>query len=197
MNCVFIAPCYTTAMQHLRLFIALEISPEAARSLRSSFHDLPLEHQLYRTTRLEQLHVTIKFLGETDLTLIPQCISALDAASKGMTAVQLEFTKGALRPQGRPRTVQMDVVPTPALADIFKRVEQAFAEAEIAHFEHRAFRPHMKMARLNAAPSTDDIRTIHDWSMPDLTAMADALTLFESTLEPTGAVYTPLHRISL
>ncbi|MBI4091105.1 MAG: RNA 2',3'-cyclic phosphodiesterase [Candidatus Komeilibacteria bacterium] len=184
-------------MQHFRLFIALEIPPEQARSLTASFTSLPLEHPLYRISPAVQFHITLKFLGDIDILLIPQCITALENACEGLKPISIELTRGDLRPHGRPRTAIIGVRPVEALQGLFMRVDNALAEEGIAHHERRAFHPHITIARCTAAPSENDIRALQAWTIPERALYADTVTLFQSELKPNGAVYTALNRILL
>ena len=183
-------------MQHIRLFIALEIPAEQARSLCSSFKGLPITHSLYRQSPAAQLHITLKFLGNTDIALLPKCIEALESACEQAQPVTTEYTQGEMRPYGRPRTVIMGVDKTETLAELYSTIETHLAEEGIAHYERRAFHAHITVARSTVAPSPADIQTIASWIL-DGSLTAGTVTLFESILKPTGALYNALHRISV
>jgi 2'-5' RNA ligase len=183
-------------MQPLRLFIALELPPDLQQLLLSSFKKLPLHPNLYRLTPREQLHLTVKFLGDTPVTDLPALTSVLDSFD-GEPAPTIRVERGMLLPPGRPRAAVISAIPDPSLLDLQARIDALLSEEGLSQPERRRFRPHITVARLKEAAQPEDQQILAAWSPTSDSYPLLTMTLFQSELLPTGPRYTPLEQIVL
>jgi 2'-5' RNA ligase len=142
----------------------------------------------------ENLHVTLRFLGNVPREEVPALARAVGAAVAG--SAPFEATLGAARvlpSPRRPRVVVLDLAPEDALAALAGRVEEAVV-AEGRAPERRAFRAHLTLGRVRGR------------KVPDVTGVAAAaevrlpvreVVLFQSDLAPGGSRYTALERLPL
>ena len=150
--------------------------------------------------RPDDLHLTLKFLGDVDEAREPELRAALGQAAGGGSeprgvTVHIEGF-GVFPDFRRPRIVWAGVAADPALELLQHRVEQVFAPLGFAT-EARAFRPHLTLGRAGRDARPRDFTGLEG----ALTALAFAetalvadLDLMESTLQSSGAVYQVKHR---
>jgi len=196
----------------LRLFLGLplpESYQELLRDLRNAWKK-ELRSKL-TWTRPGNWHITLKFLGDTDDALLPELKNALTQTV--WQAYLLQGGGGGFFPPSkpgqplRPRVVwaglRQGAAETTALASA---VEAALTPLGI-EAQARPFRPHLTLARVKFAAREDAVagdkganRAAGGWPglLAALQAMdwpvcsMDTFVLWQSRLEPSGPVYTPL-----
>jgi 2'-5' RNA ligase len=138
----------------VRLFLALTFAPplqadiaEATRSLREALPSLAWVSE-------PRLHLTLKFLGETEPDAVPAirtaCTAAVHVAPEH--AVILGDV-GAFPNLRRPRVVWMGMHDTARLVSIAAALDHAVAALGVPA-ETRPFRPHVTLARVKVPLST-------------------------------------------
>jgi 2'-5' RNA ligase len=180
----------------IRAFIAIELddavrraAAEVVRVLRES----PGGDRA-RWVRPENLHVTLRFLGDIDPARIPSIVCNLREATAGLRPFQLGLGRVAAFPSARrPRVVSFEVGPGEPLAELAEAVEQAVVKAGFEP-EERRFWAHLTLGRVSG-------RAYPAVTAP-VTAMGESLVvneivLFRSELLRSGAIHTPLERIAL
>ncbi|MDQ8757862.1 RNA 2',3'-cyclic phosphodiesterase [Sphingosinicella sp. LHD-64] len=143
----------------------------------------------------EQLHLTIRFIGEVDRHLAQDIHAALGCIHHPGFEITLKGI-GAFDRRGQPEAVWAGVTPHEPLNALHKKVDQALARVGLAP-EQRAYLPHITLARLNrgAGPVGSLFEEAGGLSSPPFRIAAFAL--FESRLTPEGAVYTEVERYRL
>lgn len=175
----------------MRLFIAIEI-PE---SMRTAFATLlkdfrPLAPQL-KWVRPENLHVTLKFLGETD----PSKLGPLQIALSGVRSAEpanLEFRGLGFFPNAkRPRVFWAGMQASANLKTLAADIDQAVHKLGFT-LEERPYAPHLTLARISLPIIPPKLlQTIGEKSGQSLGSLATRqFHLIESKLKPTGAEYT-------
>lgn len=143
----------------------------------------------------EQLHLTLRFIGEVDRHRADDIHAALGSVHQPPFEIALRGI-GVFDRRDRPEAVWAGVRPHEPLAALHAKVGQALARVGIAP-EQRAYLPHITLARLNRAsgPVGNLMEEAGGLSSPPFPV--DAFSLFESKLTPEGAVYTEVERYSL
>ena len=144
----------------------------------------------------ENLHLTLRFLGaaeDAQIAALRKGLTAVAARHEGFTA-SIEQS-GCFPNRGRPKVIWAGVGDAAGRLGALQRdVEAAVCAAGWAR-EERDFRPHVTLGRVRprGRPPTSK------WSgdLPRLPVPVEAVELLESILEPTGAVYRPLHQAVL
>ena len=164
-----------------RLFVAIRPPEPVLDLLLDRMEGLPA----VRWQDSEQLHLTLRFIGEVERPL------AEDLAA---TLGQLRFPAFALQIAGvgrfdhqRRGTLWAGVTPRQPLAALAAKVERACVGVGIAP-ERRAFHPHITLARWGrgAGTSLDPFLTRHA-ALRSEPFLVDGFTLFESHLGRQGA----------
>ena len=169
-----------------RLFVAIR-PPEDIRDLLLDAMD---ESPDFRWQSDEQLHLTLKFIGEVDRPVaddIADCLSRVRAPSFDLRIAGVgRFDRaggGALWAAVEPKE------PVAALA---AKIDRACLAAGV-ELERRAFHPHITLARWSGKHSRDAaeyVERARRLVSPPFTV--DTFTLFESRLSRHGAHYEPL-----
>jgi 2'-5' RNA ligase len=143
----------------------------------------------------EQLHLTLRFIGEVDRHGARDVDAALGAVHHPPFAIALAGI-GAFDRRGEPVALWAGVAPHEALKALHNKIDQAIARAGLAP-ERRAFTPHITLARLprGAGPVKALLETSGGLTSPPFAV--EEFSLFESRPTPEGAVYTRLERYSL
>lgn len=191
--------------QPLRLFIAIELSPEVKQGIGRLQNELKrtLPPKVVRWTNPDGIHLTLKFLGDTNE-------DKLQAVAQGMLAAAAGFGPFELRVAGfgcfpnprRARVLWVGVPDVPrALAGAQRAIDLQMARLDYAR-ETRPFSPHLTLGRVHDRISPAERRALAD--LLDRTEVGglgvvpvQEIMLFQSELRPDGAVYTALARAKL
>jgi 2'-5' RNA ligase len=138
----------------------------------------------------DQLHLTLRFIGEVDRHLADDVHAALGGIHHPRFEIALNGL-GTFERRGAPETVWAGVAPHGPLKTLHKKVDQAIARVGVEP-EQRAYLPHITLARLKRSSGT--VRGLLEQAgglrSPSFTV--DGFALFESQLTPDGAVYTAI-----
>lgn len=187
------------APEKLRCFIAVAVDDEILRKLRA-FQDtlaqaLPLES--IRWTPAEQLHLTLKFLGNVASLRIAELETAFRSVAEGTRPFTLAAQNfGAFSSLRQPRVLWVGLSgDTEPLCELQKRLDEAtspWAEKN----ENRAFHPHLTLGRIrenamrHARRIGERLQTV---SKPDFGSwLVTDVRLMRSQLSPKGSTYTTL-----
>jgi 2'-5' RNA ligase len=182
----------------IRAFIAITPPPmlqQAFREVGTAFQGLPV-----RWVQPEQVHLTLKFLGDVSAEQIVSMRQALEHAARDLAP----FTVGAqslgcFPNTSRPRILWMGLDdPQQVLSDLQQRVEAALRVLGFAP-EARPFRPHLTLARFQEGSRVPRLLSLlqayreHVFGDLPVTQMH----LFQSQLRQEGVLYTIIHSITL
>lgn len=182
----------------VRAFLAFEI-PEAVRSRLAAYrHALRSDLPAARWTRPEGWHLTLKFLGETEPKILDELTANLEPGLKGLGAVTAHLHGSGFFPTPANPRVAWIGGDVNGSEPVVAAVEAAAAAVGFAR-ERRPWSAHVTLARLRSRWPHAAVERFLEWGRDvDLSAFACAeVVLIESSLEPGGAVYTPLERFPL
>jgi 2'-5' RNA ligase len=169
----------------MRLFVALSIPDSVAQSVLLAQGGVPGAHWQSR----EQMHLTLRFIGDVDGRAARDIDDALSAISAPQFTLAL---KGVGEFGGKkPHALWTGVSDRAAVDHLNRKIETALQRIGL-EAETRKFTPHVTLARLRAAP----VDRVMDW-LADHALMASPpfevhdFALYSSTLTPNGSVYVP------
>ena len=137
-----------------------------------------------REVPLQNLHVTLCFLGEVDEGRLERVARALDERVDAPLGLEIRFDEALWRAD-RGMTWLVPSAPPEGLAALVKRVRGVAGRAGI-RVEKRAFRPHFTLARRIERPPPAPLTS------PSFLCRFECVTLFESLLDPGGVRYREL-----
>jgi 2'-5' RNA ligase len=177
----------------MRLFVAFDLPNAVRHALATLAQRLKPECRAARWVRPESMHVTLKFLGETD----PQKLSEIRAALAPIRSAQpvaMDFrVLGFFPNEFKPRILWCGVQATPNLAELAAAVEEALEPLGFAR-ETRAYSPPLTPARLEPNDALENlVRAADALKSYDFGAAREPeFHLFQSVLKPSGAQYSKL-----
>jgi RNA 2',3'-cyclic 3'-phosphodiesterase len=143
----------------------------------------------------DQLHLTLRFIGEVDRHRAGDVLAALGAIHHPRFEIALNGL-GAFDRRGRPETIWAGVAPHEPLRTLHKKIDQAMTRVGVEP-DQRAYLPHITLARLKS--TSGPVRNLLEQSggLTSEPFLVDQFALFESQLTLEGAVYTAIETYSL
>lgn len=191
-------------MSVLRAFVALEMPEPIQRglgristNLRKDLKDMPL-----RWVKLENIHLTLKFLDKIDQSDIPRIGAALADRAKTVPPIQIQLdTLGVFPSERKPLVLWVGVKVPDDLSQLQIGIEADLAELGYPA-ELRPFSPHLTLARVRREHKIANLKHIAEVMSSasageTVVATVDAVTFFRSDLNPGGSVYNALSRSPL
>lgn len=185
----------------IRTFIAVELNPEIRLSLARDIAVLRSRAPRVKWSKAENLHLTLRFLGDVKENDLEELFDALRGGVAGITPFAVEVRGMGVFPHWRhPRVVWAgcgegsgDVTRLAGL------VEDACVELGYER-EHRPFSPHLTLGRVKLPADAEGLRDAVA-SGPENKVHGfldvDEVVVFMSTLRRTGPVYSPMAKIAL
>ncbi len=173
----------------MRLFIGVWLSDPQRDEVAALINELRRKHSGWRWTSPNQLHFTLKFLGEVDPGRLAVMKSHLTAVAQTNDAFDLTLGElGIFPPTGPPRVLWVGAASgAAALTALAGQVETVCQTAGFAA-EPKPFRPHLTIARAKADPGVVTAQP-RGWGT---STRVSGFSLIESKLQPAGSVYTTL-----
>ena len=175
----------------IRLFAALRPPP----TIRERLFDLMDGVPGARWQDDEQLHLTLRFIGEVDARVADDVAAALGQVHAPAPTVRLAGV-GRFDRRGRTDALWAGVSPHDALAALHRKVDAACVRAGLPP-ERRAFLPHVTLARLprGAGAEVEVARWLADGAgLASAPFPCGHLILYQSHLGRGGAAYEPVER---
>ena len=186
-------------MTAIRAFIAIDLHSDVQQKLGDVIRRLkPLTGDIVRWVPEHNIHVTLKFLGDTSPANLEILKKIITSEAARYAPMELTLTAlGAFPNLRRPRVIWVGVEAPAALYSLQRSIDTETQRLGYAA-EERPFSPHLTLGRVTHNALPDEIRTIGDMlaaSKVTMNALVQVKTavLFRSDLQPGGAVYTPIH----
>ena len=179
----------------VRLFVALRPPASIRERLLDAMEGVPGA----RWQDDEQLHLTLRFVGEVDERTGEDLVAALGQVYAAAPTISLGGVGKFGGKEGggsRSGALWAAVTPHDALAALHRKVDAACVRAGLPP-ERRAYLPHITLARLSNSAMRDP--AVDRW-LADTAGLASApfvleyLTLYQSRLGREGAAYEPVMR---
>jgi 2'-5' RNA ligase len=185
-------------MDTLRAFIALEMPSRVKDIVRGSQQALQGAGMHLRWIRPENVHLTLRFLGDITTDAVDDLRSVLGRLAEETPAFSLKIKGAGVFPgSARPRVLWLGLGgQTKLLEDMYHRLSLLLSRHGFPE-EARPFRGHLTIGRAKGRLDADRFRA----SLAALKNMesepfsADRISLFKSDLRSGGAVYTPLFQV--
>jgi 2'-5' RNA ligase len=149
-----------------------------------------------RWVAAESIHVTLKFIGEVSA----KKLESIDEAIAGLTwkPFQVSVRGIGFFPGNRSPRVLWAGLQAPTMEGLAEKIDSRM-EGFGFEREKRAYRPHITLARArNTRLDASLVRAAMHFENHDFGSFSvDRCFLYESTLKPTGSVYTQLKQYLL
>ena len=143
----------------------------------------------------DQLHLTLRFLGEVDRHQAEDVHAALGSIHHPSFDLAVSGL-GMFDRRGVPTTIWAGVSSPEPVHTLHKKIDQAMTRVGIEP-DRRAFHPHITLARLGRDAGPTGGFLARSGTVRGKPFRVAAFSLFESRLTPEGAVYTELETYPL
>ncbi len=182
----------------IRAFIAIELPADVRAQLEAVIKRLRAARAAaVRWVAVGNIHLTLKFLGESDSTDLTRLGGLLQGIAARCRPAELIVGGLGCFPNNRqPRVIWVGMQIPPQIKELQQSIEAAGERIGYAR-EERPFSPHLTLGRVQKNASREEIAQIAG-ALSAVTVgelgrfEAGGITLFRSDLRPTGSIYTPL-----
>jgi 2'-5' RNA ligase len=181
----------------LRCFIAVRIAEPVKKAVSEAVAALKNSGADVKWVQEENIHITLKFLGSTDESLIGAITESLRGRIASCRPFSVRIAGTGYFPAGRrPRVVWAGIEDEGALLNLQKDVEKVMAAFGYPE-EGRPFSPHLTIGRVRSDKRmTEMLKRLDSFREADFGEMEiSGITLMKSELRPAGAEYSSLAEI--
>ncbi|MFZ0747782.1 MAG: RNA 2',3'-cyclic phosphodiesterase [Pyrinomonadaceae bacterium] len=186
-------------MDSIRTFIAIELTPEVRARVAQHIACLRRELPDVRASwsREDNLHLTLKFLGNVPVADIPKVSDAVASATNSVSSFELTFSDcGTFPSPGRPGVLWIGTQAS-GLQALHAALEQELIARGFAR-DSRPFHPHLTVARLRHSQSARDLAELHQsLGFAPIGLAVSEVVVFRSELLKQGAKHTAISRHKL
>jgi 2'-5' RNA ligase len=191
-------------MEKIRSFIAIELPGELKLEIARLQARLKADNQpRIRWVNPNGIHLTLKFLGNIEPTMIEAITEAMAEAAQRIPPLTLDVQQlGAFPSLKRVQVVWLGLGgEIDKLAQLQKSIETNLARLNFAP-EQRSFKPHLTLARVSNEASPDERQRfgelIADTSFETSQIIrVDSINLMKSQLTREGAIYSRISSAEL
>ena len=183
----------------MRTFIAIELPSEIKAALASLQTELRRAGADVSWTRPENIHLTLKFLGEVDERRIGEVEKVCVASAEEFQSFTLRLNETGVFPNARqPRILWAGLAgEIEKTVEMRKRLDDGLSLIGFER-EEKDFRPHLTIGRVKSNSKIRELLALAGASqVPALSFVVTEIVLMKSELHPAGARYTPVARVSL
>ncbi|MCL6611561.1 MAG: RNA 2',3'-cyclic phosphodiesterase [Peptococcaceae bacterium] len=186
----------------LRLFWAVNLPAELKTKLVHVQERLKAAGADAKWVEHENLHVTVKFLGDTGVDLVAGIIGTAADCLKGCRPFKLDVDGLGFFPgSASPRVVWAGLKgEVSRLVEIARLIEEAMTVHGFPR-EGRKFSPHLTLARIKSAKKSEDLVRIIEAEAPGIKNLGifsvSSVDLMQSHLTSRGPLYTRLAAVKL
>jgi len=182
-----------------RLFIAIKVSPDTA--FLDQLHQLTsqLSNEKIKWVEEHNIHITLKFLGETEEGKIPDIIKAAADVANDTNVFNYSLKKlGVFGSSYDPRVVWVGIEPYAEIVTIMKDLREKMEPLGF-EFDRQNLVPHLTIGRIKFLQDKKGFQEVIDQhkNISSLAMKADRLILFESILKKEGPEYHALQTFLL
>ena len=184
-----------------RIFVAVDISDEARRKVFEYMKALQREFQGLRVgwERAEKLHLTLKFLGETNEKQLSELIEIVRETAREISNFKLQIKNTGVFPSLRnARILWLGVKDESQSLWQISRILETECEPLGFPKEKRNFKAHLTIARLREPHKSKEIADKHlQNGFEPVEFEASAIVIYESKLQSNGSIYSVVSKFAL
>ena len=179
-----------------RLFIAVDISSSVKNNIESIIQSLSASSPPHlRWDKIDKIHLTLKFLGETPFSLINDIKEKLRDVAETISPFKISLKGvGGFPNIEHPRVIWIGVNSNPNLESLQKQVDLSMHKLGFTQ-ENRPFSAHLTICRVPDFIPMENIavlsKLIGTLETPEFGSFfVNSIHLYKSQLKPEGSSYT-------
>ena len=180
-----------------RAFIAADLPP--IPSLHALVRDLREASRDLKVVSPDHLHLTLKFLGDTEEGLVPEIVSAIREAAAGVPPFVIRVRgTGAFPNLARPRVLWVGIEGGEPLGRMARTLNEGLANLGFER-EARGWSPHVTLARVRGGRDMDRVKALLQTRVREAFAEVriEDIRLKKSVLKPQGPEYSTVEAVRL
>ena len=181
-----------------RLFIGIDLPVELKKVLGNVANTICLKDRDIRATADNNIHITLKFIGDTNINKIDKIINAIRKTAENFNSFEckIENKIDAFPDYNSARIIFVPIgLGNDKINKIYDILEDNLSKIKIRK-EERNFIPHITIARIKYKKNIKDAINNLNFDY-ESRIICDKLTLFESVLKQSGAEYINIDEIRL
>lgn len=183
----------------VRSFIAINLDDTLKKEIEKSTAELRTVKCDVKWVTTQNLHVTLKFLGDTLEDLLPEIEEKLFRISLSHVSFRVKLYGAGIFPNKRnPRVIWLDMLDSDRLNKLQVDIEDSMLSIGFTK-DNRPFSPHLTIGRIRSLRGTDQltkmVETLKDKDFGNIEVYK--FSLMKSDLKPTGAQYTIIAEFDL
>ena len=184
-------------MSTFRGFIAIDV--DLTKAIEEFLWNIRESQADVKLVDIDKIHVTLKFLGDVQLSQLDGIIKVMDAAVVGAKTFEMKLTGSGVFPnRSYVRVVWIGLDVEPVLEQMVERLENGILDLGFKP-ERRKFSPHLTVARVRTAWKKEELLAVvdqfHDTELG--VQQVSCIRLMQSELKPEGPIYTLVHETVL
>ncbi len=182
----------------MRLFIAVNLTAETQNAIQHALDQFPIQHPPWRWVKTGNLHVTLKFLGDTPEAHIPRLVDSIDAVGHPRFSISLDRF-GGFPNLRKPRVLFYKISDgSEPLSRLAAAVDVNLQKRMGLPVERKPFQAHITVARIKRPLPVDLADRLGEVPpLPGVSQVVSSVDLMQSELWRDGAVYHRLKEIAL
>jgi 2'-5' RNA ligase len=178
----------------MRCFIAIDISGNIKDAIAGVIEKCRLNSKGVRWVPAENVHLTLKFLGDVKEDLIPEIKNGLAPICMRHDVFNINIRGAGAFPNFKyPGVLWMGIDESEELKRIYEDIEESMSELGFEK-EDRKFSPHLTIGRVKdrkgVEPAIKELYTFKDTFFGSIEV--NEVLLMKSVLKPTGAEYSKI-----
>lgn len=177
----------------IRAFISIRITDPSC--LKGPLADLKVKDNV-RTSPLDQMHITLKFIGDVDDGKVPRIVKAISSAVEGVSPFTVTLKGAGCFPNPkRPSVVWGGASPQDVMSGISERIGENLKACNV-QFDEKPFKTHITIGRCKGPVPIDDF--LSKYSKEEFSSFQCCeILLMRSELGPSGAKHTVIAKVPL
>jgi 2'-5' RNA ligase len=180
-----------------RAFISVDLP--RMKEVEDLIDDLKIADPTLKVVDPTLIHVTLKFLGDTDESKVKDIGDAMRKATEGITPFEVRLTgAGAFPSENRIRVVWVGMNDTLPMGMMASRLDEDLADLGIER-ERRPFAPHLTVARARSEAPSPAVRQVieNNLHLDFGVFRVDRIRLKKSILTRCGPQYSTVEEVLL
>ncbi len=184
-------------MPNFRGFIAIDI--KVSKKIEEIINKLEKSGANLKIVKPEKMHITLKFLGDTDEKHIDKIKEIIEKSVENVDPFEIELkSTGAFPNENYIKVLWIGIEKSQLIAEIAKKIDAKLSKIGFKK-EKRKFSPHITIARIKSGRNKDEILQILNKFKDEtlLKMKVEKIKLKKSELTPKGPIYTTLKEIKI
>lgn len=181
----------------IRLFIALDLPKEVKTYLSQIIEDMKSKGANVKWVKADNIHLTMKFLGNTEPSKVDSIIESLNKAIHFTKPIETNLSLlGGFPNLTKPRVIWIDIEKNRELIiNTAKDIESTLIDIGF-EIENKKFTPHLTLGRVKDLKNFDNLDSyLQNLQLKSFDFNFESLSLIKSTLTQHGPIYKKLHTI--